>query len=454
MKHPSLRRRVCVWVSGGALLATGLLLVGGCPTTKPVSPLPDDAPIIALTRIATGFTAPVALCAPDDGTGRLFVADQVGVIWVVKSSGTVLSTPLLDLRSQVATGTFPDERGLLGMALHPSFAANDRFYVFYTAAPGSDAPEGAATEVFVSEFRISASDPNVAEADTERVLLRMAKPQTNHNGGQLAFGPDGYLYIGVGDGGGSGDLGTGHTLLLGNAQDKTNLLGKILRIDPLAGDPYDTPSDNPYAGSSTARNEIYAYGFRNPWRFSFDVHGGTTRLFAGDVGQTLMEEIDLVASGGNYGWNRKEGSLCFDPLAPSSPPSTCASAGLDGAAFRAPLLEYRHTDDSGNAYGTAVVGGYVYRGSAVAALTGLYLFGDFSANSSAAEGKLFVGTEGTAGTWSFQEAGILGTSAGRMGRYLLGFGRDADGELYVLTRGSSATGTGMVHRVTGYTPGT
>jgi len=453
MNKESLRRRVYGCVCGGVLLVSALL-VGGCPTTKPVSPIAEDAPVIALTKVASGFTSPVAMCAPDDGTGRLFVVDQIGLIWVINSSGTVLSTPLLDLRSKVDTGTFPDERGLLGMALHPSFAANDLFYVFYNAPTASDSPEGTATEIMVSEYRISIANSNQADADSERVLLRLAKPQVNHNGGQLAFGPDDYLYIGLGDGGGSGDVGFGHTLLLGNAQDKTNLLGKILRIDPSSGDPYTSPSDNPFVSAGSARDEVYAYGFRNPWRFSFDVYGGTSRLIVGDVGQSLMEEIDIVESGGNYGWNRKEGSLCFNPLAQSSPPDTCDSAGLDGAAFRAPIMEYRHTDDSGNAYGSAVIGGYVYRGSDVSAMSGLYLFGDWSANSSSAGGKLFVASLSTAGVWSFEEAAVLGTSDGRMGRYLLGFGRDVDGELNVLPRGSAASGTGMVHRVTGYTPGT
>lgn len=445
----SLRGRARRWAVAGVCMF-GLLSLGGCP--EPSEPVPDDARTMTLTRLASGFTAPVGLVAPNDNTGRLFVVDQVGVIHVMSTAGTVSLTPLLDLRDRLDTlNSAYDERGLLSMALHPSFTGNGRFYVFYNTPPSEDAPGGAATEVRVSEFTVSALNPNQANVSTERVLLRVAKPATNHNGGQLAFGPDGFLYIGLGDGGGAGDTGTGHTLLIGNAQDTTNLFGAILRIDVNSGNPYGIPTTNPFAASLTSRPEIYAYGLRNPWRFSFDTTlGGTTRLIAGDVGQALVEEIDIIERGGNYGWNIREGSLCFNPLSFSTPLSTCSSLGPDGSTLQAPILEYRHTDDAGKAFGTAVVGGYVYRGSTLAALRGLYVFGDYSAGGGT-RGKIFTATEGTT-AWTMAEVKIAGTTDGRIGRYVLGFGRDAANELYVLTSAVSGPigATGAVDKITGF----
>lgn len=434
------------------LAGVGLLVLptfaAGCLTSLPLSPGPADANTLTLLPVAAGFTAPVDLQAPNDASGRLFVLDQVGVIWVVTADGQVLSTPLLDLRSKVSAS---DERGLLGLALHPHFATNGRFFVYYNTALSADAPAGAATEVTLSEFGIADGTPNEASLSSERELLRVAKPQTNHNGGQLAFGSDGYLYIGMGDGGGVGDSGFGHTAGLGNAQDTSNLLGKILRINVDIGDPYSIPLDNPFVNVSTAQPEIYAYGFRNPWRFSFDpVPGGTTRLFVADVGQALVEEINLVVRGGNYGWNIREGLLCFNPLAPAVPPATCADRGADGSVLQPPIIEYQHTDATGASFGLAVIGGYLYRGTAVPNLQGSYVFGDYSAVSGF--GKIFVASQATSGTWSFKEVQIAGTTDGRLGRFVLAFGRDAAGELYVLTSataGPSGT-TGVVYKIIGF----
>ena len=422
-----------------ATLLTLLALAVGCVPAP--APVPADANTLTLLPVASGFTSPVVLVAPNDGSGRLFIADQTGTIWVVTAAGQVLSTPLLDLRTKVVVA---DERGLLGLALHPQFADNGRFYVYYNTDPSTDAPAGAATEVKLSEFRIAAGTPNQASFGSERELLRVAKPQTNHNGGQLAFGSDGYLYIGMGDGGGAGDTGFGHTLILGNAQDTTSLLGKILRINVDVGDPYSVPLDNPFAKSGATRPEIYAYGFRNPWRFSFDVSGGTTRLFVADVGQGVEEEVDLVTRGGNYGWNIKEGTLCFNPS------TNCPDQGADGSVLQPPIMEYAHTDADGLSFGTAVIGGFVYRGSAVPNLSAKYVLGDYSAGL--AGGKIFVATQANDGTWSFKEAQIADTASGRLGRYVLAFGRDAASELYVLTNatGTPSGTTGVVYKITGY----
>lgn len=436
-----------------SLLCFGILLTlpAGCPVTPPAD-LPDDAKTMTLTRVAEGFGAPVDLAAPNDGTGRLFVVDQDGVIRVV-FAGQVLDPPLLDLRARIDRPTLAsDERGLLGLALHPSFAGNGRLFVYFNTPPTAEAPAQTATEVRLSEFRISAGQPNVADAGSERVLFRVAKPQVNHNGGQIAFGPDGYLYVGIGDGGGAGDTGFGHTVLIGNAQDTSNFFGSILRIDVDSGDPYGIPPTNPFVGSVTARPEIYAYGLRNPWRFSFDSGAGSTgQLLVGDVGQALVEEVNSVVLGGNYGWNIREGSLCFSSTTPTTPPGSCPTVGLNGSPLRAPILEYRHTDETGAPFGSSVVGGFVYRGAAVPNLVGKYVFGDYAAGTGA-NGKIFVAEQQTEGAWTFEEVRIAGTEDGRIGRYVLAFGRDTAGELYVLTRGSAGPrGTsGAVDRIVGY----
>jgi glucose/arabinose dehydrogenase len=234
--------------------------------------------------------SPVGLAAPPDGSGRLFILDQIGAVRIVDADGMLLPAPFLNLADRMVPlaveGAFSyDERGLLGLAFHPDYATNGRFFVFYTAPKGADQPDEFDSESHISEFHVGA-DPNVGDPASEQVLLRIGKPQSNHNGGQLAFGPDGFLYISTGDGGGANDTGDGHNPAIGNGQDKTTLLAKILRIDVDSGSPYGLPPDNPFLADPTARPEIYALGTRNPWRFSFD-SGGAHRLFVGDVGQDL-----------------------------------------------------------------------------------------------------------------------------------------------------------------------
>jgi hypothetical protein len=426
-----------------------LALSAGC---LPPQQVPQNPKTITLQTVAAGFGSPVALAAPDDGTSRLFIVEQAGVIWVIQG-GQVLDAPLLDVRNEVDPPiSATDERGLLGLALHPNFASNGRLFVYYNTPPTADAPAGTVTVVRLSEFRINAGQPNVADAGTERILFDVAKPQANHNAGQLAFGPDGFLYIGIGDGGGANDNEFGHTAGIGNAQDTTLLLGKILRINVDSGTPYGIPPTNPFANSATARPEIFAYGFRNPFRFSFDDGtGGTNRLFAGDVGQALMEEVDIVQLGGNYGWNIKEGTLCFDAASHDFPLATCASTGADGSPLIAPILTYLHTDPLGTSFGSAVTGGFVYRGAALPALVGMYVFGDYAIET-ATTGKVFAAQQSALGTWSFQELQVTGTAYGRLGRFVLAFGRDAAGELYVLSRGTGGLGgtTGQVDQIVGF----
>ncbi|MEP3208705.1 MAG: PQQ-dependent sugar dehydrogenase [Maribacter sp.] len=289
------------------------------------------------------FAKPLDLQSPSDGTDRVFVVEQGGTIKVFPNTETVSeSTTFLDISNDLISR---DELGLLGLAFHPNFGSNGLFYLAYT--PSADL-------LVVSSFQVSDSDSNMANSSSETILLQIPQPFANHNGGQLAFGSDGYLYIASGDGGSGGDP-------QGNAQNLTNLLGKILRIDVDLNEnglAYAIPLDNPFLGNTAARDEIYAYGLRNPWRFSFDVQ--TNFLWAADVGQNAIEEINVIESGANYGWNTLEGTQCFN------------SSSCDTSGFEAPVFEY---DQSAN--DRSITGGYVYRGQAIAPLQGLYMYADF-----------------------------------------------------------------------------
>jgi glucose/arabinose dehydrogenase len=348
---------------------------------------------IDLEPVASGLDRPVLVVSPRDGTGRLFIVEQTGRIRVLKD-GTVLPQPLLDLGASISTG---GEQGLLGLAFHPSFATNRRFYVNYTN------PSGSTT---IREYRTSATSPDRTEYHSGRTILRIAQPYSNHNGGMIAFGPGGYLYIGTGDGGSSGDPGN-------RAQSLNSLLGKILRIDvngTTSTRSYRIPSTNPYVGR-TGLDEIWQRGLRNPWRFSFDRTAGY--LWIADVGQGRYEEIDRAANnasgpgrGVNWGWRVMEGFHCHNP-----------SSGCSRTGKKAPLVEYAHA--SGRC---SVTGGYVYRGSAIPALAGYYVFGDFCS------GEIWAVAAGTAaGTTSAPTILLLDTDAS-----ISGFGEDQSGELYVV----------------------
>jgi len=321
------------------------ILLVSCKSSdnEPGPPISEGTVGIQLAFPNLSFSKPLDFQSPADGTDRVFVVEQGGTIEVFFNDETVSeSNTFLDISSNLVSR---DELGLLGLAFHPNYDSNGLFYVAYT--PSSEL-------AVVSSFQVSASNANIADASSETILLNIPQPFANHNGGQLAFGPDGYLYIASGDGGSGGDP-------QGNAQNLTNLLGKILRIDvdrTENGLAYAIPSDNPFLISSSARQEIYAYGLRNPWRFSFDVQ--TDVLWAGDVGQNVIEEIDVIESGANYGWNTFEGTQCFGT-------ATCDSNG-----FVAPVFEY---DQSAN--DRSITGGYVYRGPTISALQGLYVYGDF-----------------------------------------------------------------------------
>lgn len=336
---------------------------------------------ITLTPVASGLTAPVFLTHAGDGSGRMFVVEQPGYVRLLQG-GVVSATPFLDIHTRVK---YQGERGLLGLAFHPQYAGNGRFFVFYSTSAGGQMLSR------LSEFAVSAQ-PDEADPASERVLLEIVKPEPNHNGGMIAFGPDGKLYIGTGDGGGSGDPGN-------NAQNLGSLLGKLLRIDVDAGSPYGIPPDNPFAGQAGARPEVWAYGFRNPWRWSFDRRTG--RLFLADVGQARWEEIDLIRRGGNYGWRVMEGRACF----PNG--SVCSSAGL-----QLPIHQYDHT------LGCSVTGGYVYRGNRHRSLDGHFFFADYCA------GTVWSLAQDATGRWVRRE---LATSVN-----VTSFGEDEQGEVYLV----------------------
>ena len=328
------------------------------------------------------FNQPVAIVTPSDGTNRLFVIEQAGVVRVFENSQTVgASTIFLNISTQVLFG---GEQGLLGLAFHPKYAINGYFYVDYVA--------NNPLRTVIARYSVAPNNPNQALENSELVLLEVNQPFSNHKGGQLAFGADGYLYIGLGDGGSGGDP-------FGNAQNRSILLGKILRINvdlPSKGRNYSIPADNPYSGNALGyKEEIYAYGFRNPWRFSFD--SPTGRLWVADVGQDQREEIDFVEKGKNYGWNIMEGTLTY---------SSGSQIGLE-----LPVWEYNHSE------GIAVIGGYVYHGSSLTGLNSKYLYGDYGS------GKI----------WALQYDGVavpVNTLLADTGLNISSFGVDEKNELY------------------------
>jgi glucose/arabinose dehydrogenase len=370
---------------------------GGSSPAPSVVP-PGDPGVLSLTLepFAEDLDSPLFLTHTGDGSGRLYVVEQPGRVILLDADGGGRQT-YLDIVERIDSG---GERGLLGLAFHPDFASNGRLFLDYTDLNG---------DTVVSEF---SGDAESADPSSERVLLTIEQPFPNHNGGDIAFGPDGYLYIATGDGGSGGDP-------FGNGQSLATHLGKMLRIDVDAGDPYAVPDDNPFVGQDGALPEIWAYGLRNPWRFAFDRQ--TSELYIGDVGQGAWEEIDYQPAGEgglNYGWNTMEGPACFGR-------SDCDQSGLT-----LPITAY------GRDEGSTVTGGYVYRGAAQPALAGIYFFADFGS------GRIWGFPASAATSGSIEMTELLQTDLS-----IASFGEDEAGELYVVDLG------GAVYRLAGTAEG-
>lgn len=348
--------------------------------------------VIQLVPVASGLSSPLYVTSARDGSNRLFIVEQPGRIKILaQGAAAPLQTPFLDISSKVLSG---GESGLLGLAFHPDYKNNGRFFVNYTRRQDNT--------TVVSEFKVSIGDPNVAETE-ERMIISIGQPFGNHNGGWIDFGPDGFLYIGMGDGGSGNDPGD-------RAQNNNELLGKMLRIDVNAGGtaPYASPSTNPFFGSTPGRDEIYATGLRNPFRCSFD--RSTGQLYAGDVGQGLIEEISIITLGGNYGWRIYEGTRCTN-----LGPAQCVANN-----YVMPILEYDHMNGR-----CSVAGGYVYRGSQNSLPAGAYIFGDFCS------GEIFMRNGSSMSLLKDTDFQISS------------FGEDEAGEIYVVDL------RGAVHRITG-----
>jgi glucose/arabinose dehydrogenase len=363
------------------------LAASGCSSQfESETPSPPEGTVpVALEQVAEGLDFPLYLTAPP-GDPRLFVVEKGGAIRIIKN-GALLPAPFLDIHAQVSTG---GEQGLLGLAFDPSYGTNGRFIVHYTNEAG---------DTRLSAFHVS-PDPDRADATSEQVLLAVDQPFANHNGGQIAFGPDGFLYLGLGDGGSEGDPN-------GTGQRRDDLLASILRLS-ISPAGYTVPPDNPFVGVSGARGEIWSYGLRNPWRFSFDRRTGD--LYIGDVGGNRLEEIDVApasAGGGrgvNYGWSVMEGTSCL------------AGTGCDTTGLTLPVLQYDHGQ------GCAVTGGYVYRGAAIPALQGHYFYADYC-RGFVRSFRLVNGAPAEQADWPTLSPGAAIPS----------FGEDAAGELYVLS---------------------
>ena len=431
--------------------ATVQVQAGATPAPTPPVPLIEKGSIeLKFSAVASGLTAPLEVSSPADGSGRLFINQQTGQILILEN-GSILPTPFLDVSGRMVT-LMPeyDERGLLGFAFHPDFnnASAPGYHKIYTYT--SEPVDGPAdftvpnpspfdSQSVIAEWKVSETDPNVIDPATRREVMRIDEPQFNHKGGKLAFrASDRYLYFSLGDGGNANDVGDGHNPNKGNGQDKTNVLGKLLRIDPLdpaltmdshdpisANGKYRIPRRNPFVNEPRSVAEIYLYGLRNPFKFSFD--DTEDQLIIGDVGQNNIEEINIGTPGSNYGWNRKEGTFLFNPDDGTIMPDPNPRPRLIN-----PVAQYSHFD------GIAVVGGFVYRGALAPVLTGKYVFGELA--GPIGSGRLF---SIQLGSGLIKEFRLGGPRNPLLGSFLKGFGQDDAGEIYVLIDsniGPSGTG--------------
>ncbi|KAG8448743.1 hypothetical protein GDO86_015709 [Hymenochirus boettgeri] len=389
---------------------------------------------LCLQEVANGLRNPVAMVHANDDTHRFFIAEQMGFVWVYLPNGSRVDKPFLNVSKGVLTSPWTgDERGFLGLAMHPDFRHNGKFYVYYSIYAKKK------EKIRSSEFHVSTEDANMADHNSERVIIEVTEPASNHNGGQILFGIDGYLYIFTGDGGRAGDpFGE-----FGNAQNKSSLLGKVLRINVTGnelGPPYRIPPDNPFLRERGARPEVFAYGARNMWRCSVDrgepdTGNGRGKILCGDVGQNKYEEVDIIVKGGNYGWRAKEGFSCYDK-------KLCNNASLDDIL---PIFAYPHS------LGKSVTGGYIYRGCQMPNLKGRYIFGDFMS------GRLMSLKEDIDDPqWHYTELCMGKAETCNFPKlrnsyfpYIISFGEDEAGELYFLSTGtpSAAIPAGVMYKI-------
>ncbi|WP_254530484.1 PQQ-dependent sugar dehydrogenase [Natrinema gelatinilyticum] len=415
--HISRRRLLTVATVGATTGIAGSAVRGSATPIEPdeqtnaIDRVPDS---VGLETLADGMAMLVAVdFAPD--TDRRYIAQRDGRVYVHETDG-IREEPFLDLRETVITG---GERGLLGMTLHPEFADNRRLFVHCSTSSRPGTPEEYDHTGVIAEFEAT-EEGTRAKRETERVVLEVPQPADFHNGGDLAFGPDGYFYAGIGAGGGGG----------GGGQDvTTDFLGSVLRIDVddrAADREYAIPDDNPLVDRE-GLDEYYAWGFRNPWRLSFD----DDDFFVADVGENDYEEVNLVEKGGNYGWNIMEGTHCYRN---DDCPAKTGTDGNDGERFRDPIIEYPHGEDTSSVTGVSVIGGYVYDGSTIPALEDAYVFGDLLASE-----RLFAATrpEDDGDLW---QTTVVDVSDGPTIERILSFGRDDSGEMYVLGIGASGGG--------------
>lgn len=488
--HPERRSAARnAWPGLRALLAGTLIVaIAGC--ARP----PEPAPRLDVKLVAEGLVSPIDVTFAPDGSGRRFIVDQTGLVLVLTPDDKLLPTPFLDITKRVVIQSAFDERGLLAIAFHPQFARNGRFFLHYSAAregpnicvaqngqvPADPAGCPLQYTRIVSEMKVSASDPNRADPASERVVFKKQWPGRKHNGGGLAFGPDGLLYIGLGDGGfihgPSGDddaFRVVPALLFGDrtAQDMSQLWGKILRVDIDRGTPYAIPADNPFVGRSGIPPEIWAWGFRNPYRMAFDREGDRA-MYVSATAETLWEATYQVKAPGNYGWADKEGTQCLVRSSAYAPPSTfscttdaqcpsggpqrsfcgpkgvctCTGKGSMGETMHDPVIEYLNpsVEDAasklpGKGFGKASVGGQMYRGKAIPWLRGKFVQGDFALDK--LDGQLFVATEGAPGErWTLQRAFVFDAKNPARAGFVKSIGQDAEGELYAVTGLFTPTG--------------
>jgi glucose/arabinose dehydrogenase len=408
---------------GGALSAALVLALAGEPAHAQTK--------IRLEPFVTGINTPLAMVQVP-GENRFFVLEQFGRVRVI-DNGKLRPAPLLDIRTKIPNLHHDfDERGLLGIALHPNFKSNGKFYVAYSSHLDFQQDLGQmlwySHSNVVEEYTMMKGDANSADPSSARRIMSDPWPQFNHNGHWIGFGPDGKLYISMGDGGYANDWGIGHNVTMGNGQDMSTTLGKILRIDVDArtgNKAYGIPSDNPFVNDKSAKPEIWALGLRNPWRCSFDM-GGTKQLFCGDVQQNSYEAIKIVGKGQNMGWRRVEGIMrCFDYAKPDDHPASCDKSGITPA-----ILEYNNcTAKPQGCRGISVTGGYVYQGKH-APWKGKYIFGDWSKSFAEMDGQIFIATK-SGDKWSMEVAEVVNMKGKKP--YVLAFAQDANGEVYALT---------------------